>query len=131
MYTRTWNGIRHFYRKTGMQFTHLETGEQLKQIAGANSPQVILKHNTTCSISKGVLDRLQKEGRLIDGLETIYVLDLLAHRDLSDTVAGRFGIPHRSPQLLLINDGRCVYHEWGFDISAAEIADAIRKQALA
>ena len=114
-----------------MQFTPLVSEEQLKQIAQANGPQVILKHNTTCSISKGVLDRLQQEASMIDRVKTIYVLDLLMHRDLSNAIAGRFGIPHRSPQLLLINDGRCVYHEWGFDISAAEIAGAIRKQILA
>ena len=114
-----------------MQFTPLETEEQLKQIGAADGPQVILKHNTTCSISKGVLNRLHEEAKTIQGVDTLYILDLLEHRDLSDAIAGKFGIPHRSPQLLLIHDGRCVYHEWGFDISAAEIDGAIRKQALA
>ncbi len=114
-----------------MEFTALETEEQLQQIRDAKMPQVILKHNTTCSISKGVLDRLQEEVGELNDLETIHVLDLLAHRDLSNAIAGQFGIPHRSPQLLLIANGRCVYHEWGFDISAAEIEKAVRKQSHA
>lgn len=113
-----------------MQFTPLENEEQLKQLREAKGHQVILKHNTTCSISKGVLDRLQEEAGTIDRVETIHVLDLLAHRDLSNAIAGQFGIPHRSPQLLLIKDGRCVYHEWGSDISAEDLANAIRKRSL-
>lgn len=108
-----------------MQFIPLENEEQLNRISAESDHQVILKHNATCSISKGVLDRLLAESETIAGVETIYVLDLLAHRDLSNAVAGRFGVPHQSPQILLIKDGRCIYHEWGFDISADATAQAV------
>lgn len=110
-----------------MQFTPLQNEEQLKQLSEAKGHQVILKHNTTCSISKGVLDRLQQESETIPGVDTIHVLDLLAYRDLSNAIAGRFGVPHQSPQLLLIKNGRCTYHEWGFDISAAAAARAAKE----
>jgi bacillithiol system protein YtxJ len=106
-----------------MQFTALETEEQLKAISAAKDYQVILKHNTTCSISQGVLSRLQKD--TIPQVNSIHVLDLLAHRDLSNNIAGRFGVPHQSPQILLVKDGRCTYHEWGFDISAEAVNKAI------
>lgn len=123
------NGIGKFFRKRMMQFTPLETEEQLDQIGLVNRTEAILKHNTSCSISQGVLDRLRAESDAINEVGVVFVLDLLAHRSLSDAVTVKFGIPHRSPQLLLIRNGRCVYHEWGFDISAAEISSAIRKQA--
>ena len=64
-----------------MQFIPLENEEQLNRISAESDHQVILKHNATCSISKGVLDRLLAESETIAGVETIYVLDLLAHRD--------------------------------------------------
>lgn len=108
-----------------MQFIPLDNEEQLSQISSAKNTQVILKHNTTCGISKGVLERLQEEQGTIGGIDTIHVLDLLAHRDLSDAIAGRFGVPHQSPQILLIKDGRCTYHEWGFDISAEAMKKAV------
>jgi len=112
-----------------MQFIPLENIEQLDRISKAKDAQLILKHNTTCSISKGVLDRLHAETASIEGIEAVHVLDLLSHRDLSDTVAGRFGVPHQSPQILLIENGRCVYHEWGFDISAEAISQALEANA--
>lgn len=111
-----------------MQFTPLENGEQLLAIGESKSYQLILKHNTTCSISKGVLENLKTEAGALPQVETIYVLDLLAQRDLSNRIAGRFGVPHQSPQVLLIKNGRCTYHEWGFDISANEISRFINEQ---
>ena len=106
-----------------MQFTPLANEEQLTEISKSKEFQVILKHNTSCPISQGVLHRLQ--GETIPQMEAMYVLDLLAHRDLSNNIAGRFGVPHQSPQLLLVKDGRCTYHEWGYDISADKVSQAI------
>lgn len=113
-----------------MRFIPLEKREQLEELGAAEEAQVIFKHNTTCSISKGVLERLQKEEK-VDGVEAIHILDLLKHSDLSNAVAGRFGVPHQSPQLLLINKGRCIYHEWGFDITANKVAEAVNKKVSA
>ena len=56
------------------------------------------------------------------GAEAVYYLDLLEHRAVSDAVAERFDVTHQSPQILLIRDGACLYTEWGYDISAEEVA---------
>lgn len=106
-----------------MQFTPLENEEQLNRISSLKGVSVILKHNTTCSISQGVLSRLR--AATIPQVEQIYVLELPTQRDLSNLVAGRFGVPHQSPQILVLKDGRCTYHEWGFDIAAEELSRVI------
>ncbi len=108
-----------------MQLTTLDHASQLETIATAPNYQVILKHNTTCPISKGVLERMKASGTELPGVDGIYVLDLLAHRDISNAIADRFGVEHQSPQLLLIKEGKCVYDEWGYDISAEATADAM------
>lgn len=110
-----------------MQFIPLETPEQLNQLTTSEKPQVILKHNTTCSISSGVLNRLHENGGILTGVKAIYVLELPAQRALSDAVAGRFGVPHQSPQILLIQNGRCIYHEWGYDVSAEALEKVLEK----
>jgi bacillithiol system protein YtxJ len=33
------------------------------------------------------------------------ILDLIAHREISNGIASRFGVMHQSPQLLLIKEG--------------------------
>lgn len=82
--------------------------EEIKQIS-FTKPVVILKHSTRCSIStmaKGRLDRaVQPEG--VD----FYYLDLLAYRPISNRIAELFGVPHESPQVLLIKNAECTYEE--------------------
>lgn len=108
-----------------MNWIKLESEDQLNEIAGAEGNHVILKHNVTCPISKGVLSRLDAEDGPIEGVDKMYLLDLHAFRSVSDAVASKFGVPHESPQILLINNGQCAYHEWGYDISADAVKEAV------
>jgi bacillithiol system protein YtxJ len=48
---------------------------------------------------------------------SVYFLDLIQHRDISNQIAQLFQIHHESPQLLLIKDGECV-----LDLSHGEIS---------
>ena len=110
-----------------MKLIPLESEEQLNEIGTSKGHHVIFKHNTTCPISRGVHSRLESEGEDIPGVEKAYILDLMAHRNLSDAIASQYGVEHQSPQILLIKDGRCTYHQWGYDISAEDTADAVEK----
>ena len=52
---------------------------------------------------------------------TPYFLDLIAHRDISNEIANRFGVTHQSPQLILIKEGKAVYNVSHSDIDAEEL----------
>lgn len=108
-----------------MQFIPLENASQLEAIKNAGGYTVIFKHNTTCPISKGAHRSLEQEGEQLAGTP-VYLLDLLVYRDLSDAVTEKFGVPHQSPQLLLIKDGACTYNEALYHISAASTAEAMQ-----
>ena len=110
-----------------MEFIALEREEQLEEIEGAKGYNVIFKHNTTCPISKRVRRQFEEEADSIPNVQSVYFLDLLAHRNISDAIAEKFNVEHQSPQLLLIKDGECTYNEALYDISAAATADAIMK----
>ena len=60
----------------------------------------------------------------------VYFLDLLQHRNISNTIAEKFKVHHESPQLLLIKDGECIYETTHGDISAEEVAEQIQTEAL-
>ena len=109
-----------------MTFTKLESEAQLKNIETATSYQAVLKHNTDCPISRGVLASLQA-GEEVKDVDTLYVLDLQAHRSLSNALAEQYSIEHQSPQLLIIKDGKCVYDQFGYDISPQSIREAIEE----
>jgi bacillithiol system protein YtxJ len=86
-------------------------------------PIVIFKHSTRCSISRMALKNFEREYS-DENVASLYFLDLLSHRDVSNEIAQRFHVIHQSPQLLLIKNGQSVY-----DVSHSEIdAEALKSK---
>ena len=81
--------------------------DKIKQDSFHNS-QYIFKHSTRCSISKMVLSRFESTNHTES--ISVYLLDLLSHRDLSNQIADDFNIVHESPQLIIIKKGECHSH---------------------
>jgi bacillithiol system protein YtxJ len=94
-----------------MNWIALTEPTQLESLAERSKvkPQVIFKHSTRCNISSTAKYRLENG----PGSEAVdfYYLDLLAYRAISNQIAERFQVPHASPQVLVIREGRCVYDE--------------------
>ncbi|HEY0057249.1 MAG TPA: bacillithiol system redox-active protein YtxJ [Pedobacter sp.] len=103
----------------------LETQDQLENIKSAQGYSVIFKHNTTCPISKNTRADFEKNANLLPNETNIYFLDLLTYRDISNSIAEKFDVKHESPQLLVIKDGECKFHQSLYDISAEDAAQAI------
>lgn len=74
-----------------------------------DKPVVFFKHSTRCSISSMAMSRLEREWDLDDQVD-LYYLDLLRYREISNEIADRLTIEHQSPQLIMVKDGRVVYH---------------------
>lgn len=89
-------------------------------------PVLIFKHSTRCSISSMSLDRLARNWQSADDEKlTAYFLDLISYRDLSNQVAREFGVPHQSPQVILIKEGQSIYDDSHFGISYQSIMSKI------
>ena len=96
---------------------------QLNEIIeiSVDKPVVIFKHSNRCSISRMALKQFENEFDLTQHQVTIYFLDLLAYRDISNAIALNFKVIHQSPQLLLIKNGESVYQVSHSDIEAADL----------
>lgn len=94
-----------------MNWYPLQTEEQLTALLeqSHHRPQVISKHSTRCNISSTAKTRLEKAASIPD--IDFHFLDLLAYRALSNKVAELLQVYHESPQVLLIQNGECVYDE--------------------
>jgi bacillithiol system protein YtxJ len=88
------------------------------------SPCVILKHSTRCSISNVALQRLDNTAEP-STKASYYYLDLLKFRNISNKIAEVFQIHHESPQVLLITKGECSYEETHLGIDADELQHQI------
>lgn len=117
-------------RKSGinMNWEKLNEADQLDEIKKVSSehPVVIFKHSTRCSISSTALSRLERSWNNDEMKEVkAYFLDLLNHRDISSEIAEEFGVKHESPQLLVIKDGKCIYHSNHMGISYSEVTKQV------
>lgn len=81
-------------------------------------PVLFFKHSTRCSISLMAKRSFEGDFQFSEEQVVPYFLDLLSFRPLSNKLATEFGVPHESPQLLLIKDGKCIYHASHSDIQA-------------
>jgi bacillithiol system protein YtxJ len=86
-------------------------------------PVIIFKHSTRCSISDMAKGRLEREVPP-ENLD-FYYLDLLNYRSISNKLAEQFSVHHESPQILLIQNGECIYVESHNGISMQDIADQV------
>lgn len=103
-----------------LNLTEIEALDELIQ-SSVNQPFVIFKHSTRCSISAMVKDRLERQWTNEDGGLPVYYLDLIRYRPVSDHIAFSLGVQHESPQILLINNGSCVYSVSHSAINAHEL----------
>jgi bacillithiol system protein YtxJ len=108
-----------------MEWNKLSEIEQLEEInkASFDTPVMIFKHSTRCSISSSALNRIERNwSNEVDDLKTKpFYLDLIAYRNISNEVAQKWSIEHQSPQVLIIENGKCIYNESHMGIDYNEI----------
>lgn len=54
-----------------------------------------------------------------------YYLDILNFRPISNSLAERVNVVHESPQVLVIKNGKCIYHNSHNGIDAGELHDVV------
>ena len=104
-----------------MDWKLLTNEEELEQIKKRSNetPQVIFKHSTRCSLSSMAKSRLERA--TAPAAVEFHFLDLLRYRSLSNKIEADFLVSHESPQILLIKNGQCVYDDSHSGISMDDI----------
>jgi bacillithiol system protein YtxJ len=107
-----------------MKWQALTTEYQVRRILeeSKTTPVMIFKHSNRCSTSRLVLDRLTRKWKEDEmGHLRPYFLDLISFRDISNFIAREFNVPHESPQVLIIENGRSIFDCSHFDINYDQI----------
>lgn len=73
--------------------------------------QIVFKHSTRCGISRMVINRFKSAYDLSENQADLYYLDVIDHRQISNTIADTFQVTHESPQLLVVKNGTVVKHD--------------------
>jgi bacillithiol system protein YtxJ len=113
-------------KTVSMPWKPLKTVAELDQLMADSTtrPQLLFKHSTRCSISGMALARLEKEWNL-EGKVDAWYLDLLAHKNISNTVAKLLNVEHESPQAILVVNEKAAHVDSHSGITVRNIAKAI------
>lgn len=105
-----------------MNWNTLSTEAQWNEILNASyqKPQLVYKHSTRCPTSTMVKSRLERAAAP-DGIDFHY-LDLIAYRAVSNRIEADLNVRHESPQVLLVKNGKCIFHESHMAIMMDDIA---------
>jgi bacillithiol system protein YtxJ len=107
------------------KWNKLSTLEQLESIKNDSNYSIIFKHSTRCSISTMAKNRLEKGTGELEGKATLYYLDLIAYRPISNAVSDFFSVMHESPQILITKSGECLLDASHLEINVPEILEII------
>lgn len=105
---------------------NLETRADLEAVLAASKerPQFVFKHSTCCPVSRRALDEFSAFAAGCDeaGFAVVRVIE---SRGVSDAVAARLGVPHESPQVILVAAGRAAWHASHYDVRRDALAAAL------
>jgi bacillithiol system protein YtxJ len=88
-------------------------------------PVVIFKHSLTCPISAAAYDQME----VFDS--SVALVEVQRARELSNEIETRLGLPHESPQVLVLRNGQVVWSASHFKITSDAVAEAVREASPA
>ena len=100
-----------------------EDGEWRDCLASSShKPVLVFKHSFRCPISAGAYDELA--AWLEDakgGAPACRLVDVVAHRPVSEAIAQALDVRHESPQAILVAGGKAVWHASHWDITYSSL----------
>lgn len=113
--------------KVAFPWIELTSSEQLKQAieSSVENAVILFKHSTRCSISSMVKSRFESNWNTELSKVSIYYLDLIAHRNISNEIAELTGIEHQSPQAIVLKNKEVIYDASHSEISAKAIENLL------
>lgn len=103
-------------------FVRIEDTESFEALIARSKdrPQVIFKHSLTCPISSAAYEQMSR----FDG--EVALIEVQVARQLSNQIENKLGVPHESPQVIVLNKGQVAWNASHFKITAEAVAEAVR-----
>ncbi len=106
----------------GNHFVRVKETESVEQLADRSKeqPVVIFKHSLTCPISSAAYDQMSGYNG------EVALVEVQVARRLSNEIESRLGVPHESPQVIVLHKGKVAWNASHFKITAEAVAEAVR-----
>ena len=86
-------------------------------------PIIIFKHSTTCPLSADAYGEMER----MPG--PVALVEVQNGREVSREIAARTGIEHQSPQVIILRNGKAVWHASHWNIKTEAVEQAAREFA--
>jgi bacillithiol system protein YtxJ len=103
-------------------FRAFESPAAFEQFLAGGERAFIFKHSTQCGASQGAEEEF--EDFAAGGGIPIYRVLVIESRPLSNAIAARLGVAHRSPQAILVEKGKVIWSASHRIITARALRDA-------
>lgn len=104
--------------------TELKSIESIEQLF-QEPLAVLLKHSTRCPVSASAKNEFDKFVSSFDCEGKLYLVDVIADRNVSNEIADKSGIMHQSPQVLVFVNGKIIWNESHFNITEKALHTAV------
>jgi bacillithiol system protein YtxJ len=106
-------------------FMELNDTERLEELLGhsGEQPVILFKHSDTCGISARAYREMAKVEK------RIALVTVQKARALSNEIESRFALPHESPQVLVVRDGKLAWSASHYLITADAVTRAVEEAA--
>ena len=104
--------------------TELKSIESIEQLF-QEPLAVLLKHSTRCPVSFSAKNKFDAFVSSCKQANTFYLVDVIAQRNVSNEIAEKSGIMHKSPQALIFVNGTVVWNESHYAITVEALNEAV------
>lgn len=94
--------------------------------ASSQAPVFIFKHSTACPISAAAYREVAEYVAAAAADDPpVYLVKVIEERPVSNQIAEVLGVPHKSPQIVLVRDGQCIWTASHHGIRKERLREAI------
>ena len=106
-----------------MNWLNIDSVEKIMEIKdlSQNRRVLIFKYSPKCVVSYVMRMLFEREWHEEAMKMETYLLNVKEHKELSDKIAKEFGVEHQSPQILIIEKGKCIFNASHGKIKVSEI----------
>ncbi|QRR01121.1 bacillithiol system redox-active protein YtxJ [Dyadobacter sandarakinus] len=113
-----------------MNWITINTEEEVKQITQSQDIALIYKHSPRCMTSLMAYRQLKSEvSAALDIDVPLYIVDVIKNRRESMAIAESFRVEHQSPQLLVVQNGKCLFNASHEAITLEDTLQFLQKPA--
>lgn len=105
----------------------MTTQDEWQRVQADSGLSLVFKHSTTCPISAAAHDEFMRWAPgAPEGAVRLYRVHVIEDRALSQQIAAETAVTHQSPQAILLQGGRVLWHRSHWAITEAALAAGVQ-----